>query len=260
MDGEMQSYFEARESWFFGYYVEFLIACVAPALMLRHYADPYVHWLIFVICGGAWTLSFSLLLLAPVDISETMHARCVHTSYEWVGMFELAGGSYTWENYAAVGIYDDLRMNAVLLPSKTQELSPETVGLAENIVGNCAVGVPNIDTNYCRASQGAVTHGAVLVPDEHRLYQLQMDENSAVTQFRIDVPKLPPAAAAAASSGGDARRWFALFTEHLPYEFVDPDVTSGMGIRGTVVQLRTPYRRSVRSVLIVLVVLSDQYY
>jgi hypothetical protein len=38
-----------------------------------------VHWLLFVICGCAWSLALTLVLLAPIDISETLHERCVHT-------------------------------------------------------------------------------------------------------------------------------------------------------------------------------------
>ena len=96
----MASYYASRDSWWWGYYLEFFCAAIVPIVMLRHYADPYVHWLIFVICGLAWTLSLSLVLLAPIDISETIHQRCAHTSYDWVGVFQLAGGTYTWENYA----------------------------------------------------------------------------------------------------------------------------------------------------------------
>ena len=121
-------------------------------------------------------------------------------------------------------LYDDDTMNAVLLelPSKSSELAAETVTEAENLASGCAASEKRIDVGFCGADRSMTQDRQTMTPSSH-LYQLQMNEDATRTDFRIDVP--PNQLGTTAGSDG---RWFALFTEHLPYEYVDPALTGGL--------------------------------
>eukprot|EP01052_Picozoa_sp_SAG31_P052407 SAG31_NODE_12924_length_906_cov_1.085502_2_plen_165_part_01 len=148
-------------------------------------------------------------------------------SYDWAGTFQLPSGSYTWENYATVDVYDDARMNAVLLPSQSDVIADATVALAVALAAGCASSEGHRDTFLCGQGHKTTTNGetvtaavpqgasatvetqctcpsgaaamytgGILCPNGPptgigcpRLYELEMDRDEQQTNFGVDIPK-----------------------------------------------------------------------
>jgi len=106
--------------------------------------------------------------------------------FEWVGLFELEQGNYSWSFAKVGGEYADPAMKMVVLKSDDIEsVEEQAEGLFESGSGE------------------TVFAGGLLLPNQ-KAYVLSFDESKETTVFRVEIT---------------AHGKYAFFTEHMPFEF-----------------------------------------
>jgi zinc transporter ZupT len=155
-----------------------------------------VHWgeaeYFLVIETMANELRFGALLLI-VQVVPTFSSG---NAYEWAGIFQTPGSTYTWLAQKVNGAYADASMKMVALPASSCTIS--VLNSLESD-GNTGLGLTTCED---------VNSGGTITPQANKCYRMVFDQSSSQSSYTV-------------SAAGQSN--VAFFTEHFPTEFENTD-------------------------------------